>query len=257
MNNNLSVTVLGSSPADTDQLEALLPLLSDEERSRQSTMRLASDRWNFALAHCLLRKELSRWHPSIAPQSWIFERTKTGKPVISAHQQTGIGPLDINITHTDGLVACAITNCGQVGIDAERWSRDIAIDRLARDVLTHRERTLIAKLPKDRQKAAFISHWTLKEASLKATGIGLNVELPSLDCHFANSEQPFSGVANIKGLPLPGETSGTDRENTGGQIMHLELFERADHALALAHLGQQAPVSPSLSECRLSDLLAH
>ena len=79
--------------------------LSAEERQRAEKIQVAADRAGFVLAHALVRAVLSQYH-STAPGAWQFGHGVQGKPFISA--PAGAPPLQFNLSHTNGLVACAV-----------------------------------------------------------------------------------------------------------------------------------------------------
>lgn len=65
-----------------------LTILGDDERERRSRLRFNDDRNLFALAHVLLRVELSR-HADIAPSRWSFVRGSHGKPTLAPAMNEG------------------------------------------------------------------------------------------------------------------------------------------------------------------------
>ncbi|SNY90902.1 4'-phosphopantetheinyl transferase superfamily protein [Cohaesibacter sp. ES.047] len=243
-----TITTLATASADPDLIAVLLPRLSQDEQNRHATLRLFPNRRDYVLAHLLLRSELSRWYPDTPLTGWAFERTDTGKPILSRARHPALGDIDFSLTHTGEMVACAITNYGLVGIDAERRDRKINLARLARDVLTLKERTRIARQAQAAQSEVFIRHWTLKEASLKAIGIGLNADLTTLQCHF--SEDPPSGQPMIKVEGLAKSLTMPDLANR-----HFELFEMPDHCIALAHLMAQTDVTAEINHLELEAFL--
>src|SRR5207253_1525523 len=80
------------------------------------------DRREYAAAHALLRTSLSR-HADVAPESWTFHDEPGGKP--SPVLEPGMPNLSCNLSHTRGLVACAIALGHPVGIDVEAIDRKI------------------------------------------------------------------------------------------------------------------------------------
>src|ERR1039457_6256925 len=90
--------------------------LSAEERQRAEKIHASTDRAGFVLAHALVRAVLSQYH-STAPGAWQFGHGVQGKPFISA--PAGAPPLQFNLSHTNGLVACAVTWNAAAGVDVE------------------------------------------------------------------------------------------------------------------------------------------
>lgn len=156
-----------------DDAEVLTP---DELQSAQRLLH-AEDRRDYIAAHALLRRTLSEMVPDTEPSMWRFERTDRGKPFISG-ANTGVGGLPFSLSHTRDLVACAVGRAGNLGIDVER-NATFDIGDLSRTVCSPRERAqLDAKAEPDRTNA-FLDLWTLKEACLKARGLGIVEDLTS------------------------------------------------------------------------------
>lgn len=157
-------------------LDADVTLLSVGERARHSRFMFARDRRDFATAHALLRRRLST-HADVLPEAWTFETAPGGKPRL-APSHFGVD-LTFNVSHTRGLVACAIGRGAEIGVDVE--SIDRAVD--GRDVVARYfspgEVDLINACDADEQPTRFIELWTLKEAYIKAVGQGLS---HPLDC---------------------------------------------------------------------------
>jgi len=145
-------------------------LLSPDEHARYMRFMFDRDRRTFALAHALLRTTLSRY-AAIDPAAWEFREAKGGKPF--ALLPAGAPRLSFNLSHTDGLVACALADGLHVGVDVESLTRE-ASDEVAERCFAPRElevrRTLATEADRTRR---FFELWTLKEAYVKAIGAGL------------------------------------------------------------------------------------
>lgn len=151
--------------------ERLLALLSDEEYARQRRFHFDEDRLAFLVAHGLVRLALSRYAP-VAPERWTFSADSYGKPSIAAPAS----PLRFSLSHTRSLVACAVVNDRPVGVDVEDASRAAPLE-VADRYFTPGERRDIAAAEPDQQARRFFEYWTLKEAYVKAHGLGLSLPL--------------------------------------------------------------------------------
>ena len=98
--------------------------------------------------------------------------TEGGKPYAEGAR------FDFSPTHTAGLVALAIGDCGPIGLDAEApRGRDVsrlarAADRWFTPAENRRVQTAIQNRPQEAE-AVFLRVWTAKEALVKRTGAGL------------------------------------------------------------------------------------
>ena len=88
----------------------------------------------------------------------------------------GTPDLRFNISHTDGLIACAVTIGREVGVDVEHIGRHLTHDVAGRFFAAD-EVTDLRGLPFEDQQRVFFDYWTLKEAYIKARGFGLALPL--------------------------------------------------------------------------------
>nr|WP_158579883.1 4'-phosphopantetheinyl transferase superfamily protein [Geodermatophilus sp. LHW52908] len=108
---------------------------------------------------------------TIPPHHLQVHSGGTGKPALSASQA---GDVEFSVSHSLGLVLCAVTCGRRIGIDVERI-RDLAsVTSLAGRVLSPREHAAFQTLAPEQRQAAFFRGWTRKEAFLKACGAGLS-----------------------------------------------------------------------------------
>ena len=160
--------------ADDATLAAWAAMLDAEERARAARFRMDADRRAYVAAHALTRLMLSATAP-VAPADWRVIRGHAGKPEIDpAH---GLPWLRFNLSHTRGLVACAVARDADVGLDVEDLGRREASPGLAERNFAPAEAAMIAALPPEARHEAFLKTWTLKEAFVKATGDGIGLGL--------------------------------------------------------------------------------
>lgn len=152
---------------------AAYALLSEPERARCRRFRFEEDRVSFIVGHALLRTALSH-HAAARPREWRFSTSGHGRPEID----TPTSPrLRFNLSHTRGLVACAVTLERDVGIDVERIRPGTGVADLAFGHFSPSENRRLTSLPSPAARDLFFSLWTLKEAYVKARGLGLRVPL--------------------------------------------------------------------------------
>lgn len=153
-----------------------MTLLSDAERERGRRFVFVADRRDYAAAHALVRRMLSSGE-DVPPAAWTFGETPRGKPFLKA----GLSDtrLEFNLSHTRGLVACAMARGADVGIDVESVDRASAAREISLRYFTPSEIGWLDAAPDDEHRARFIELWALKESYLKATGAGLTDALDS------------------------------------------------------------------------------
>ncbi len=194
------------APADglSERTDNYLGLLSSEERARWEGIRVERGREEFLLGRALLRTTLSRY-VSRRPDEWRFELGERGRPeLVGAKDDPILSDLRFNLAHSEGLVACIVASGGDAGIDVEHPRRSTDYEALARRFFSDDERRLFAHpsdRPSDRpsedgRRDTFYSIWTLKEAYLKARGIGIGLPLRSLS--FEPGPPSASGPGRIR-----------------------------------------------------------
>jgi 4'-phosphopantetheinyl transferase len=172
-------------------VERMTGILSLDERRRQDRFFFDRDRRDYAAAHAMLREALSSCDHK-APEDWRFEPDALGKPRIRPQDPAAV-PLAFNLSHTQGLVACAVARGTEVGVDVERIDRGLSAEAVAHYFAASEICFLEACAPID-YATRFIELWTLKEAYIKAIGAGLHVPLDSFAFGFeGRSEIRFSG----------------------------------------------------------------
>lgn len=149
-------------------------LLSDVERQRHRRYIRAADRDVFLTAHALVRRTLSRYF-AIAPADWTFATNPYGRPEIT-NPEAPRG-LRFNLSHTRGMVAVLVHDEVDAGVDVEHIVTIDNLHTMANTVFADNERTELLALPAHAQLALFYRLWTLKEAFIKAKGMGLALPL--------------------------------------------------------------------------------
>lgn len=212
-----------------EQWPALAELLDDAERARAARFAFEEDRQAYVAAHALLRVALSR-RAGGAPRDWRFGATKLGKPFLIDPPRD----LRFSMTHTRGMVAVALAEGSEIGVDVEPANRRAESMKLAERFFAPDEAALLRALEGDARREAFFAIWTLKEAVVKATGEGLSRALDS-----------FSIFLDPPRLIM--------RDPTAAGDWRLAHWRRGAHHFALA--GRCADWRPTLVETEPAALL--
>lgn len=218
-------------PLQADAVERCLPLLASDERARYLRFHFEHDRHSYLAAHALTRAVLAPLAGLPAPELQ-FENGAHGRPELC---QPAHGPrLRFNLSHTRGLVACAVALEHAVGVDVEHVERRADIEQLAPAVFSQLERAQLAELAGDDRRTRFFRLWTLKEAYIKAVGKGLSLPLRSITLELPAGEQPRLRFA----APLSDD----------GKEWWLDVHApRPSHVLAIA-LNAAPPVRATIHE---------
>jgi len=162
-------------------------LLDDDERGRLSRYHVPADARAFLASHALVRTALSEFADQ-PPKSWRFRRNQYGRPEIDP---PGAHGLRFNLAHTRELVGCIVSRGAEVGIDLES-PRDLGdLLAIAQRFFAQEEAALLRTLPPEKQAPYFLSIWTLKEAYVKARGMGLSLPLQRIRFEIERGEIEF------------------------------------------------------------------
>lgn len=141
--------------------------LSDVECERLESYRSRAAAERYVVTRSLVRTVLGA-HTGVSPRELRVRLTSMGKP-----EAEGV---HFNVTHSGEVVLLAVSDDRPVGIDVER-RRDIArVQALIDRWLTPDERAELEALRKIGldDSDAFLRVWSLKEARLKALGVGIS-----------------------------------------------------------------------------------
>jgi 4'-phosphopantetheinyl transferase len=225
------------SPPDVsgpDRIAACRTVLSEEEQARSARFVFETDRHHFLVSHALVRLVLSRY-ALVHPEAWTFRPTAHGRPLI-AGPPTVDAFLHFSLSHTPGLAAVAIARKPDVGIDVEALARrPVDLDVAHRHFAASEIAALLREAEPDRQRV-FLEFWTLKEAYIKARGLGLALPLDK----FAFERRPGRPVAIVIDAELADDP---------GAWWFAQPAASPGHLMAVAvRLDQSAPVSVSLRD---------
>jgi 4'-phosphopantetheinyl transferase len=193
--------------------KACARLLSEDEQTRWQSFKFEEHRREYLATHALARTALS-YHGKLSPEAWRFRPNAYGKPAVVP--ECG---LRFNLSNSRALVVCLVAESADVGVDVEPYSRAQTILEVAPSVFSLLElRQLEALKPNDKITRA-LQLWTLKEAYIKARGIGLQLPLRKFSFQF-DEEQAIRMVLDADLNDRP------DR-------WQFCLLEHSDHCVAL------------------------
>ncbi|MBL9136527.1 MAG: 4'-phosphopantetheinyl transferase superfamily protein [Verrucomicrobiales bacterium] len=130
----------------------------------------------------------------ITPQQVVFNESPTGKPFVAA---TLGPPTEFNVAHSGGLGLLAVSTLGPVGVDLESIDHARPHLEAVEPYLGNEERRAIAILPPAARSRFLIESWVMREAMVKAIGVGLGgVDLRALQ------RPKGSGLGTVR-IPAP------------------------------------------------------
>jgi len=179
-------------PALADRWRASLP---PADRDRHDRFRRESDRAMFLLGRAMARVLVGE-ALGCDPQAWPWREGARGRPEVGIPET----PVRFNLAHSAGLVVCALARDREVGVDVEDLARPAPhSDMVERYCSPDEARDIRAR--GEAWQERFLTYWTLKEAYLKARGLGIAVQL---------SEMTFTVRGHRATIGFTGRLAGTD-----------------------------------------------
>lgn len=160
------------SPVE-DLLQACDGVLSSDEIDRARSFRQAEDARSFVTAHAILRLQLAAHH-HCSPTELIFSIGPNGKPHLSAIAGREARPwLHFNLSHTRGRALIGLSTA-PIGVDVEHITAFPDMLATADFAFAPESRAILAACTDDARTRLFYRFWTLGEAFIKATGLGIS-----------------------------------------------------------------------------------
>lgn len=188
--------------AACEKLEAeALAFLDEGERTRWSEFRHPGSRRRFALCRAALRailaEELGCRNGRLA-----FVAGDEGKPYCLVGGEPA--PISFNVSHSGNHGLIAFAPAGRVGVDVEERLDRQYLDTLVKTVLSREEQSEMENLPRDLRLYSFLRLWTIKEAIVKAIGVGHRLDVARID--IPASIRRGSKTSIFESPELPGVT---------------------------------------------------
>jgi 4'-phosphopantetheinyl transferase len=192
---DVDVFLLRPDTCAADDLAGLLAWLHPAELERYHRFVFERHRIEYLATRGLVRRALSSFHP-VEPAAWRFRTTAHGRPEIDPPSG-----LIFNLANHPTLIVCAIRSGAELGVDVEPLTRGPEIVPLADAVFAPRERTALRALPAPAQPDRALSLWTLKEAYIKARGLGLSLPLDGFAFSFEAARPQIAFAPTISDTP--------------------------------------------------------
>ncbi|CAB3401089.1 unnamed protein product [Caenorhabditis bovis] len=158
--------------------------LSEEEFKRIPEFRHREDALACLFGRLLLR-HAAQMFTGVPWKEIMFERTDRGKPYLVNPPNTTFG---LNVSHQGDYVAFASSCSSKVGVDIMRLdternnkTADEYINSMAKSASAEELRRMRGQPTEKMKMTMFYRYWCLKEAILKATGVGIMKDLNVLD----------------------------------------------------------------------------
>ena len=159
---------------DDSRRERARQWLSPADHVRHERYRFPADRDMFLVGR-LMARALVGQALGVSPHSWEWREGPRGRPELA--DPAARDRISFNLAHSAGLVVCAVSSVAVVGVDVEHRRRPRVDARMVRRYCAPCEVEDIERHGPDAWQDQFLKYWTLKEAYLKARGLGIAVHL--------------------------------------------------------------------------------
>lgn len=150
-------------------------LLDDSELRRMRRFKIERHRERMIISRGVLRSILSRYAPAVDPVSWHFRFNDYGRPSIAKPEAAS--DLQFNLSHSGQYLVVAVARESLLGVDVEMVTARERLAAIAHRHFSPLEYQSLLALTEEARLPHFYALWTLKEAYLKALGLGLTLSL--------------------------------------------------------------------------------
>ena len=112
-----------------------------------------------------------------------LEYSEFGKPYINSDQ------LKFNVSNSFNYLLVGITQGIELGVDVEKFRSNVEFEKLVERYFTITEKDFFTTLPEHKKEVFFFDLWTMKEAVVKATGLGMRLPLNSFEFPFEQEKE--------------------------------------------------------------------
>jgi len=196
MSNDVLVAVFNADDGglDADVWTRLRDWLQPDERERAEKYKDMEARASFLIGRGMARTMLSEV-TGVPPADWRFVEGAHGRPEVASPDT----PYHFNLAHSHGAVACIVGRDREIGVDVEFFDRPAASQDVAARVCAPDELADINAATDAERQERFLVYWTLKEAYLKARGLGISVHMADVAFSLASGQPQFTPRGSLAG----------------------------------------------------------
>ncbi|MEX0791069.1 MAG: 4'-phosphopantetheinyl transferase superfamily protein [Actinomycetota bacterium] len=115
----------------------------------------------------------------VATDEVVLTTERFGKAALA--ENPALPRLEFNVSHSGDQGLLAVTPRLRVGVDVEKHGRAVNLAAVAESTFTHYETHTWRSVPEEGTVQGFFDTWVLKEAFVKATGLGIGYGLRNFE----------------------------------------------------------------------------
>lgn len=224
-------------------IRSLRGLLSPDELRDELNYKLEEHRRSHVVAKSLVRTVLGT-QLGANPRELRFSSNGFGRPELSA-VDGGHPPVSFNLSYGAGVVVLGVARGRYIGVDVENVQGRMAPLEVAHRFFSMREVQDLNGCDPPDQHLRFFQYWTLKEAYIKARGLGLRIPLGKFGFTIQTNDQPPQ-------LWADNEIDRTPERWAFWSLRYAEL----QLALCIERSGDAMECGPTVQELACADLAA-
>lgn len=215
-------------------LQRYREFLTEEESTKVSRYKFEHLRHDALITRALVRTVLSKY-AELDPREWRFEKGEKDKPeIVNAPL-----PLRFNISHTTGLIVCAVALEYDLGADVEYIPRNTDVLGITDRFFSQAEIDELFSLPDEaQQRSRFFDYWTLKESYIKAWGGGLSIPLDQFSFHIGEASDADAAQRCNRNIRLSFAPQRQDRPEDWQSWL---FYPSEEHRMAVSIRAGQQP----------------
>jgi 4'-phosphopantetheinyl transferase len=171
-----------------------LSMLSSEEQIKAAKFHFTLDKEKYVVSHGIMRQLLSSYL-ACDPQEIQYVQNAYGKPALSSPSSH----VHFNLSHSHLLGALAVCS-HPIGLDIEYINVLDDYLSLTKHFLSEKESNYFRNLDLSDQQIAFYQAWTIKEAYIKAIGMGLSYPIEQVTISMDKKAQILEDLTNPSNL---------------------------------------------------------
>ncbi len=172
--------------------------LDEEEQARWQRYQHDGPRRRFALCRTALRAILCG-QLGCQNEQLAFGASDHGKPY--AVVQGVAAPVSFNVSHSGAHGLIAFAAAGRLGVDVEERRAPRDLDGLISSVMGPDEQAELALVHGCRKLHLFFNFWTIKEALIKALGLGLALDMSGFEIPLAMRHGETTSIFQFPQMP--------------------------------------------------------
>lgn len=167
---NIDLHTFRYADIGAEQTDSLLDCLSSDEHQKCSELPPLRAQQYLMERGCLRKVLASKLNTSA--KSLEIAKSASGKPHLTLND-SNVAELSFNLSHCDDLFVCAISTCGDIGVDIESSQRSNQFEKIAAHYFSDDEKHFLEE-QSELFDQRFTQLWTIKEAIGKMRGTGIN-----------------------------------------------------------------------------------